>query len=229
MRLMNLIKNEHMKLYYQRSGLISLIIAYAFTILAAIGQHLGSSSPALPYWDSTSHVLQIFIQIFMMISMIIAVHIISREYSTGTIRLLLIRPLPRSWILLSKYIAILLYVLLGILGSIPLAMTIAGFTSGFEQWTYVEGLYAAMKLFVTKLFVFPFYIALAFTVTVLTRHLGLSLMITILFFAFTVSFVPVIPGMSLLISYLFWTLVHAAFLIIGWRAFEQQEILRREE
>jgi ABC-2 type transport system permease protein len=224
MKLMMLVKNENMKLYRQRSGMISLITAYAFTILAAIGQHLINSSPVLSYWDSASYVLQIFIQLFMLVSMIIAIHILSREYSTGTMKLLLIRPHSRSWILLSKYIAILSYILLGVLGSVPLAMTIAGIVSGFEGWTYVEGLHTAMKLFITKLFIFPFYIALAFTITVLTRHQGLSLIITILFYAFTVNFVPVIPGMNILISFLFWTLLNAAFLFIGVRAFKQQEI-----
>jgi len=222
--LMKLVKNENMKLYRQRSAVISLITVYAFTILAATLQHLNNSSPPLRYWDSVSYVLQIFIQLFMLVSMIIAIHILSREYSTGTMKLLLIRPHPRSRILLSKYIAILSYTLLGVLGSVPLAMIIAGITSGFEDWAYAEGLHAAMKLFITKLFIFPFYIALAFTITVLTRHQGLSLIISIVFFAFTVNFVPVIPGMNILISFLFWTLLIAAFLFIGVRAFKQQEI-----
>ncbi|MNV85102.1 hypothetical protein D3C71_1790290 [compost metagenome] len=103
-------------------------------------------------------------------------------------------------------------------------MAIAGIISGFEGWTYVEGLYEAMRLFISKLFIFPFYIALAFTISILTRHQGLSLIITILFFAFTVNFVPVIPGMNILISFLFWILLNAAFLLIGVRAFKQQEI-----
>lgn len=224
MRLMKLIKNENMKLYRQRSAVISLITAYAFTVLAAIQQHLNNASPVLRYWDRVSSVLQIFIQLFMLISMIIAIHILSREYSTGTIKLLLIRPHPRSKILLSKYIAILAYTLLGVLGSVPIAMIIPGITSGFEDWAYAEGLHAAMKLFMTKLFIFPFYIALAITITVLTRHQVLSIIVSIVFFAFTVNFVPVIPGMNVLISFLFWTLLNAAFLFIGVRAFNQQEI-----
>ncbi|SDE90929.1 ABC-2 type transport system permease protein [Fontibacillus panacisegetis] len=224
MKFINLVKNEHMKLYQQRSSILSLLIVYACTALAVIGQRWGNSWPFSTYWDSVSYALQIFTQLFMLISIIISIHMISREYSAGTIKLLLIRPLSRSSILLSKYITILLYALLGILGSIPLTMTLAGIISGFEGWNQMEGLPVMIKLFVMKLFIFPFYIALAFMVTILTRHQGLSLLITILFFSITVSFVPVIPGMSTSVTFLSWSLLNAAFLIIGWRAFQRQEV-----
>lgn len=223
MKLTNLLKNEHMKLYQQRTSIITLVITYVATVLTAIIQSLDLSWNASTYWEITSNTLHSFIQIFMIISIITATNMISSEYTAGTMKLLLIRPISRASILLSKYITLLLFVLTGILGSIPLAVIMTGALYGLEGWERMDNMLLFIKPLAIKLFVFPFYTAAAFTVTILTRHLALSLLITILFSVLTVNYIPLIPGIGPYSSFLIWGMFYTVLLFTGWREFNHQE------
>ncbi|MFJ5621498.1 ABC transporter permease [Peribacillus loiseleuriae] len=73
------------------------------------------------------------VDIVALFTIIIAAGIVASEFSWGTIKLLLIRPINRAKILLSKYITVLLYALfmLGILFVLSFILGAAFF--GFEQ------------------------------------------------------------------------------------------------
>lgn len=65
-------------------------------------------------------------------TIVIAADIVAGEFSGGTIKLLLIRPVKRWKILLSKYLATLLYALLGAAILMVSALIIGGFAYGFD-------------------------------------------------------------------------------------------------
>src|SRR5699024_8694001 len=74
--------------------------------------HIENDKKPLPYdaWQFTSENagLSMMISLF---TIIIAAGIVSNEFHWGTIKLLLIRPISRTKILLSKYISVLIFAL----------------------------------------------------------------------------------------------------------------------
>jgi ABC-2 type transport system permease protein len=66
---------------------------------------------------------------------ILAADLVSSEHSSGTIKLLLTRPVPRWKILLSKYIALLLSISLMLLITMILSYLISGVIFGYKGWT----------------------------------------------------------------------------------------------
>ncbi|GAA3404978.1 ABC transporter permease [Paenibacillus hodogayensis] len=67
--------------------------------------------------------------------MVIASDLVSSEHSTGTIKLLLTRPVQRWKVLASKYIALLLYISLTVFATMALAYLISGLIFGYGGWT----------------------------------------------------------------------------------------------
>lgn len=66
---------------------------------------------------------------------VVAADIVSGEHTGGTIKLLLTRPVRRWKILLSKYLALLLFVSLIIAATVLLAYLISGLVFGYSGWT----------------------------------------------------------------------------------------------
>lgn len=62
---------------------------------------------------------------------VVAGDIVASEFSAGTIKLLLIRPVNRTKILLSKYLATLLYALLMVCGLLVVSLLVGGVLFGF--------------------------------------------------------------------------------------------------
>jgi len=76
------------------------------------------------------------VSLFMpMIIVILAVDLVSAEYSEGTIKLLLTRPVRRWKILTSKLLTLLLFTSLTILSALVLAYLISGVVFGYSGWT----------------------------------------------------------------------------------------------
>lgn len=109
----NLILNENMKIYRRWRTWILLILLVVITVSLAFINHSFSSklSPdSSPVWSgvqSSAHLIMVVI----LFTVIIAADIVAGEFTWGTIKLLLIRPASRSKILLSKYLATLLFAL----------------------------------------------------------------------------------------------------------------------
>jgi len=69
-----------------------------------------------------------------MIVVILAVDLVSAEYSEGTIKLLLTRPVRRWKVLTSKYLTLLLFVSLTVLATLLMAYVISGLVFGYRGW-----------------------------------------------------------------------------------------------
>ena len=106
---LNLVRNENMKIYRRVRTWIMLAITLMIPLFIAIGGLSLDDSPNMWFYsrvdiDVTSWLITTF-------AVVIAADIVAGEFSGGTIKLLLIRPWTRSKILLSKYIALLQFVL----------------------------------------------------------------------------------------------------------------------
>ena len=97
---------------------------------------LENNIPQLKFDNSARGVVDTTYDIFIMISGILAIiiagSIVSAEFSKGTIRLLLIRPVSRFKILLSKLLSVFLIGYIVLLGSILLNTISSGFVYGFD-------------------------------------------------------------------------------------------------
>lgn len=69
-----------------------------------------------------------------MIIVVLAVDLVSAEYSEGTIKLLLTRPIRRWKVLTSKYITLLLFTSLTVLMTLLLAYGMSGVVFGYAGW-----------------------------------------------------------------------------------------------
>lgn len=107
--LLNLIQNENMKIYRRpRTWIMAgLLLAAVLTFGIMMRNFGGSGVDAILFMNNASSMM-FLVFIF---SVVIASDIVAGEFTWGTIKLLLIRPVSRSKVLLSKYIAVLLFML----------------------------------------------------------------------------------------------------------------------
>lgn len=108
---MQLIRNENMKIY--RRPRTWLMAAFVASVILGIGILMKTVDKGQTF----DHVLE-FMQfgtnltfLVFVFSVVIASEIVAGEFTWGTIKLLLIRPATRSKILLSKYIAVLIFLM----------------------------------------------------------------------------------------------------------------------
>ncbi|MCA1055316.1 ABC transporter permease [Rossellomorea aquimaris] len=125
--------------------------------------------------------LHVFVQVFCLV---IAGSIVSDEFSSGTIKLLLIRPVKRSTILLSKFITVIVWA--------PLLTTahflfssvlgILWFYDSFFEFTV--DFFVVAGAYVLRFIEMVIICSLAFTISVVTRRSSLAIGLTI-FLTFT--------------------------------------------
>lgn len=108
-----MIQNENMKIYRRpRTWLMLAIMVVMFGFITFMmfkysPMHSSTSSSVMDVMLMSSQFMT-FVAIF---SVIVAGDIVSSEFGWGTIKLLLIRPISRSKVLLAKYIAVLIFTL----------------------------------------------------------------------------------------------------------------------
>lgn len=94
-------------------------------------------------WGPINLLVSNIIMIVTIFSVIIAGDIIASEFSTGTIKLLAIRPIRRSRIIFSKYLATFQFAIIGLLVLYVVSSLFAGILYGFEGLTsthlYISG------------------------------------------------------------------------------------------
>ena len=224
MTLLNLIKNENMKLYRQRSTYFIYFITYLLTFILFLIQKVQGSLFLTSFWETSAYVIQLSMQIFFILTIVVAIQIISSEFADGTMKTLLISPHSRSKILLSKYIAVLLFSLRGIVGSILLGCVTAAIFIGLKGVDQLELFLSVFSTLLLKLLTIPLFVSVAFMFVIVTRNIGLTLLICLPFSIITVNFIPAIPGLSLPISTLIWTIFYVIFTNIGWSQFKKQDI-----
>lgn len=104
----NLIRNENMKIYrrprtWVMVGFIFMLILIISAIWAA------NTSGSVSIWDAVYTETDILYMLVTIFVVVVASSGVAEEFSGGTIKLLLIRPWSRSKILLSKYLASVLF------------------------------------------------------------------------------------------------------------------------
>jgi len=107
---MQLVANENMKIYLRVRTWIMLgilvLLATAFTLLLLAFEDV---RPTM--WDVAQMEAAFLLVLVTLFTVIVSAESVAGEFSSGTIKLLLIRPWTRSKILLSKYISLLLFAL----------------------------------------------------------------------------------------------------------------------
>ena len=74
------------------------------------------------------------LMLFPLLALLFASDIVSSEFSQGTIKLLLTRPIGRSRVLASKFAALALAITLAVLAGAIVAYVISGFAYGYRGW-----------------------------------------------------------------------------------------------
>ena len=113
-RFFNLVLNENMKIYRRLSTWIMIIILVFLEIGNAISKKRFPDQSENSIWGvvNSSETLISAISLFVIV---IGAGMIANEFTAGTIKLLLIRPIMRWKILLSKYISTLFFAIVMLL------------------------------------------------------------------------------------------------------------------
>jgi len=192
-----LIHNENIKIYSRvRTWIMLVILAVMCALFPVLIYYTSGSNPSIELWDSFQVTVSIAFFLNTIFTVVVASDSVAGEFSTGTIKLLLIRPWSRSKILLSKYISLVLFSLLstGVLvafafgfSAIFSSSTGEGMT-GLTRWSPLE--YAA--LFILCKYIVLFLTAMiAFMVSTVFRASGLAIGLS-LFIMFTSNIVTTI-------------------------------------
>lgn len=112
-RFLGIVQNENMKIYRRLRTWIMLAIMILFFGFITFMMYK-FDAPVMPMQPGPLDIMMlaasflVFVGIF---SIIVAGDIVSSEFGWGTIKLLLIRPISRSKVILAKYIAVLIFIL----------------------------------------------------------------------------------------------------------------------
>jgi ABC-2 type transport system permease protein len=85
-------------------------------------------------WEFARDAGKTLIPLITLFTVIIGANSVAGEFSWGTIKLLLIRPVHRSKVLLSKYLATLLFSLVMLFSMFLLLLLVGGIVHGFDGW-----------------------------------------------------------------------------------------------
>ncbi|MDP5274528.1 ABC transporter permease [Chengkuizengella axinellae] len=184
--MLNLVQNENMKLYLRirtwiMVGLLVLIqIIFAFFLENTVFS-----------WLAFADVSSYLTSIIAIYAIVTASSIVASEFSSGTIKMLLIRPVSRTKILMSKYISVLLYIsfllILNLLTSFIIGFIFFGSASASNDITLGTVLqnygFTSIELLMTATF--------AFMISSLFRSSVLSIILSFIihFFSSTVVLV----------------------------------------
>lgn len=108
---LQLVTNENMKIYRRARTWIMFGILIALVLLISIVAKLVGNGDANS-WSMMLTESGILLTIVTIFAVVVSADSVAGEFTTGTIKLLLIRPWSRSKILLSKYISLLLFALI---------------------------------------------------------------------------------------------------------------------
>ncbi|WP_338533353.1 ABC transporter permease subunit [Paenibacillus peoriae] len=182
-----LVHNENLKIYLRVRTWIMLGLLAVIT--AVIPMLISLVSDQVSVWDGIALTTLFTFFLNTTFTVIVAADSVAGEFTWGTIKLLLIRPWTRSKILLSKYISVILFSLLGTIililmvtlsswlvlskdapaGSVPL------FSDPISYVT-LNFLYSYIALFVTM--AFAFMLSAVFRSSALAIGLSLFMMFT---------------------------------------------------
>ncbi|MDQ0115219.1 ABC transporter permease [Paenibacillus harenae] len=184
---LQLVRNENIKVYFRpRTYIMAGLLVGAVILISVMWLLLSGRDTTMwmvAYWES--FILFLLVTIF---SVVIAAVSVAEEFTSGTIKLLLIRPWSRSKILLSKYISVVLFAALLtvlLLGSTLLvnwlsfglfpsetALAIQEQLPGQENMSSLQYLF---QFYVMKFIVLVVMITLAFMLSTIFRSSALAI------------------------------------------------------
>jgi ABC-2 type transport system permease protein len=181
--MMKLIKIEHMKLLFQKStNVLFITLAVISILMAVISKRMfsgaGTDENVLGYVSLTTG----FLFVLPFFSLVIAGAIVANEFTWGTIKFLLIRPVVRTKILLSKYITTVLFGLYFLLFYFALSVLLGLLFFGIEGETGTELMKGISLNYLTVLIEMIMISTFAFMISAVFRNsslaIGLSMFIT---------------------------------------------------
>ena len=216
----NLIKNEAIKTLHKKRTYISFILIFILIpfIVAAIengGKTLelkiyGQLSDSFLFYGSvingylsTYIIIAILISHMPFLSTIVASEIVSGEYSKGTFRMYLTRPISRSKVLMSKLIIVLLYTTIMMLFFFAYTLFISYlWLGGGDLAVFHEGLLLLAEDDVLWRFFLAFILSnlvmlsvscLCFSISTISRNSVTPIIITIsiVFIGTAIAFIPI--------------------------------------
>jgi ABC-2 type transport system permease protein len=107
---LQLVRNENMKIYRRVGTWIMFGIILAIVIAVSILSK--AFSDTVNMWNVMNNIESFSYLLITIFTVVVSAESVAGEFSSGTIKLLLIRPWSRSKILLSKYVALLIFALL---------------------------------------------------------------------------------------------------------------------
>ncbi len=110
-KLVSLVMNENMKIFRRPRTWMMILFILAINLAMAIAmKRFEDSAPVSGFLEFMHFSANLTVLVFLF-SVVIASEIVAGEFTWGTIKLLLIRPASRSKILLSKYAAVVLFLM----------------------------------------------------------------------------------------------------------------------
>lgn len=242
----NLIVNEWLKFTKKRTFVVPFLLLILLSLLIGYMINYMSDESFASAYEFSAIMLhsQGIGQVIVILAIIGTAGVVSKEYSQGTIKFLLIRARSRTMVLASKYVAVLLYVL-------TLAVTgmIAVFASG-AVWFGLSGGEADLSTMLTSLLYSSVnsvvYVTLAFMIGIVTTSTGATIGITM--FALFIDKIVInrefykyvlfpnlnlaayegggapMPGMTLTFSIVMLSIYTVVFLIIGFSVFRRRDV-----
>jgi ABC-2 type transport system permease protein len=132
--LLNLIQNENMKIYRRLRTWILMAILLVIEGLAYWIYYKTGDKGSIHLWQSVLFGSKL-LTVPLFLSVIVAADSVAGEFSGGTIKLLLIRPASRAKILLSKYIAVFIFLLVLVVLLFVTSFIVSGLLYGFGSST----------------------------------------------------------------------------------------------
>lgn len=131
--MLSLLTNENVKIFRRsRSWFFVGVVMLAVIAICLVVYHSSGGRQGQKVWAFLSDVSSLMTLITIFVA-VVAGDSVANEFSTGTIKLLLIRPKSRTEVLWSKYIAILIYATLLVLFLFVFSFLLGGLVFGFDD------------------------------------------------------------------------------------------------
>lgn len=224
MKLLALIRNENMKLYHMTSTWVMLCISFV-SVLAVLLLTTLQGQPIGNYWTSVFDLLLTENQILYVILILFVSQIVNNEFSSGTAKLLFIRPSSRLQIMVAKWISTIQFAFLVLLFNLVSCLLLALPLSGIAPLTsdLLQQLY---MILIIKLASFIFYATLFFSLAIMVRNTVLFIIMGLVLMG-SLQVLPsliIFPDTSFLFSALCWFLFCGSILTFALGYFKKSEI-----
>ncbi|TFE02185.1 ABC transporter permease [Jeotgalibacillus salarius] len=183
MHTLRLLQNEWVKLIKKPSALIMGVILVA--LVATLGGGTAYFTEVTAFWEFVADASTLY-AVTILFSIIAAGSTVASEFSSGTIKLLLIRPVRRVKILAAKFLVVILYGVLMLFVLAGASLMIGGLLFGFEplyinEVNMLGDLAETYLLYIGELVI---YAAMAFMISTVFRSSSLAIGLSI-FLMFT--------------------------------------------